>query len=160
MTVAASPENLPNSRFPQRPHHPPHMRFRNLGDQLLSSKKRRSTTTETSQPARFPTPHATIAYRICIAATLISVPGTFLYLAVIGWIYGAGVSLAGNLIAPLLLASMGLALCLIAIFGLATGIWHLMEHRTLDRLGMLCLWLNGMALAGMMALAAFAPQLG
>lgn len=102
---------------------------------------------------------SSIAELVTVAMTFITVPGIVLYLAVIVTLLVGKISLAGNVIAPLLLASVGLVLFLLVLVGLAAGIWCVRQNKKPARIILLSLWLNGIVLASLIALVALCPPL-
>jgi len=112
-----------------------------------------------SAPAETSTRNPSIPELITIAMTLLTVPGIVLYLAVIICLQVWEISLAGNLIAPLLLACIGLVLFILVLMALSTGIWISMKTKMPSRIILLCTWLNGIVLASLIALAILSPPL-
>ncbi|WP_437226158.1 hypothetical protein SH661x_004439 [Planctomicrobium sp. SH661] len=119
-------------------------------------KARTGSRTDTSAP--IPPAPRTIAQMLSVAATLLNVPGFLIYLLVLAFLKIWNVSLAGNVMAPLLLACIGLGLFLLTLTGLAAGLWVRLWHQSRDRLNLLCMCLNGLILMGMIAMVILMPQ--
>jgi len=100
-----------------------------------------------------------LAGLICVAATLLSVPGTLIYIVAIVGLHVANVDLGKNLMAPLLLASAGMMLGLLGFLGLAAGVLHSFRRPASGaRLLRLCVLLNAIALSGLAILVLTTPQ--
>jgi len=96
---------------------------------------------------------------LAVATTLLSVPGTLIYICAITALHFFQISLQGNLTAPLLLAGLGIGLFALSITGMTASFLQSTRTGWNDRLPVICLWLNGLNLFGMMALLTLTPQL-
>lgn len=100
-----------------------------------------------------------LVHLFLVATTLISLPGTAIFLISILSLHAFEITLEGNLIAPLLLLFTGLSLIAMSLTGIAAALFQRFRNGAFDSIEWVCIWLNGIALAGMMGLVAFAPQL-
>lgn len=127
------------------------------------SAKKQSSPASSPPTSRKPLPivsgQQTIAEMLTVAATLMSLPATLIYLTVVIGIQVLEISLVGNVMAPLLLACIGLGIFALALIGLTAGIWNTIRTGCLTRLTLMCIWLNGFILFAMLALVVLTPQL-